>query len=144
MAKHTHESAVGYLVARAHRRINDDLARRLKGEGASVEVWLVLSALDASGPMTMSDLADSVLVEAPTLTKIIDRMTSAGQVFRMADEQDRRRVLVAISEDGAALLPRLRAHARAHEAMISRHLLATDLTALTRFLDADLTARADA
>ena len=56
----------------------------------------------------MSELADAVLVEPHSLTKLIDKMVAEGLVFRLPDDHDRRKVLVSLAEDGRSIIPKLR------------------------------------
>jgi MarR family transcriptional regulator, organic hydroperoxide resistance regulator len=46
-------------------------------------------------------------VPAPTLTKIVDRLVDRALVYRRADDADRRRVLVFLSDHGRAEHARL-------------------------------------
>lgn len=132
------EKSLGYLLARAHRKAEDDLVRRLKPLGISVEMSRVLVALSDVGPLPMSELANLVLVEPYTLTKIIDRMVSDALVFRVPDERDRRKVRVALAEDGRALLPRVRKVAAAHEAHIGSLISYNDIRILEHLFAEDL------
>ena len=51
----------------------------------------------------MGELADAVLLNHPTLTKMIDRMVSDTLVYRVQDPNDRRKVLMFISDRGKVL-----------------------------------------
>jgi DNA-binding MarR family transcriptional regulator len=48
----------------------------------------------------MTEIAEFAMVQAPTLTKVVDRMVSANLVLRRVDDADRRRVLVFASDRG--------------------------------------------
>ena len=80
---------LGYLIARTNRLIEDDLTRRLQANGIAVDQYRVLKSLEEEGPLPMGRLAERVLVEPATLTKIIDRMVREALVFRVPDEKDR-------------------------------------------------------
>lgn len=97
----------GYLIATVNKRLEEQLAHQFRAESIPIEQWRVLGALADRNGRTMSGLAADVLVEAPSLTKIIDRMVSEGLVYRAPDTADRRRVLVFLSARGAALHGRL-------------------------------------
>ncbi|MGE5146321.1 MAG: MarR family winged helix-turn-helix transcriptional regulator, partial [Candidatus Eiseniibacteriota bacterium] len=63
-------------------------------------------------------LARDVLLNQPTLTKIIDRMARDGLVARAATADDRRKVVVRITERGRAMVGDLRRRAKEHEAEV--------------------------
>jgi len=66
----------------------------------------------------MGEIASLALIETPTLTKIIDRMTAEGLVYRMPDPLDRRRVLIVTAPAGKAFYKSLRGAATAQEKRI--------------------------
>jgi MarR family transcriptional regulator, organic hydroperoxide resistance regulator len=67
---------------------------------------------------SMGELAQAVLLNHPTLTKIIDRMVSDGLLYRLQDPHDRRKVLMFCSDRGRALCQRLNSLAMSREAHI--------------------------
>ncbi len=67
----------------------------------------------------MGEIAAEALIETPTLTKVIDKMTMEGLVYRAPDSEDRRRVLVLTTADGKALFKRLRGVSQAQERRLS-------------------------
>ena len=66
----------------------------------------------------MGDLAEVVLLNHPTLTKMIDRMVSDAMVYRAQDPDDRRKVLMYISDRGRELTMRLNSLAQSQETHI--------------------------
>ncbi|EIE51453.1 transcriptional regulator [Salipiger aestuarii] len=125
---------LGYLIARANRLIEDDLARRLSANGIAIEQYRVLKSLEEEGPLPMGRLAERVLVEPATLTKIIDRMVRETLVFRVPDEKDRRKVRVALSTAGVAMCRQLEEIGDDHERHISDTLGADHLGDVRRIL----------
>jgi DNA-binding MarR family transcriptional regulator len=97
------------VLSRVERGIAARLGAALKAAGSTVEEWRVLSLLADGAGHTMTEVADFALLPAPPLTKIVDRLVSAGRVFRRVDDADRRRVLVFLSEHGRESLDRLTA-----------------------------------
>jgi DNA-binding MarR family transcriptional regulator len=61
-------------------------------------VLCILTALGGRG--TMCDLVERSFQSGPTLTRIIDRMVTAGMVTRARDQQDRRLVYIALTDLG--------------------------------------------
>jgi DNA-binding MarR family transcriptional regulator len=54
----------------------------------------------AEGPLSLSELADAVQVDAPYATLIVDNLQERGLVERRTDPADRRRRLVALTAEG--------------------------------------------
>ena len=69
----------------------------------------VLALLDAVGrPLPVTRVAKAMLQESPSVTRLVDRMSSRGLVKRLADPSDRRRSLVAPTDKGRELLRQTR------------------------------------
>ncbi|TFF27697.1 MarR family transcriptional regulator [Jiella endophytica] len=90
------------LIAGVNRRLDTAVEARLKPAGARIEQYRLLASLMRQDGQAMGELAPSVFVDLPTLTKIVDRMVAAGLVYRAPDARDRRRVLVFLSDKGRA------------------------------------------
>lgn len=116
------DDQLGWLIARLNRRLEDELAERLRLGGIPVEQFRILEALSQRGPQTMGELAGAALVEKPTLTKIVDRMVAAGLVFRAPDAHDRRRVMIEMAPEGIALYGRLGGVSAAQERRVAELL----------------------
>ncbi|ABD05648.1 transcriptional regulator, MarR family [Rhodopseudomonas palustris HaA2] len=112
---------LAYLLAQANREINRQLEARLRDEGVPVEQWRILKVLSDGKGHSMGDLAEEVLLNHPTLTKMIDRMVSDSLVYRVQAPDDRRKVLMYSSERGKALTQRLNALALSQEAHIAEN-----------------------
>jgi DNA-binding MarR family transcriptional regulator len=106
---------LAYLLAQANREINRQLEMRLSKEGVPVEQWRILKVLSDGNGRSMGELADAVLLNHPTLTKMIDRMVSDALVYRAQDPKDRRKVLMFISNRGEILCKRLDSLAASQE-----------------------------
>lgn len=98
--------AFGQLLHRLERAVSRRIESALAGE-ATLDQWRVLELLSDGAGHPMTEIATHVAVPAPTLTKIVDRMVDAGMVHRRADDADRRRVLVLLTDTGRELQLRL-------------------------------------
>jgi DNA-binding MarR family transcriptional regulator len=96
------------LISGVNRQLERSLETRLKPEGVSIEHFRVLDALARRNGQPMSELARHVLVDGPTLTKIVDRVIATSDVYRAADPGDRRKVLVFLSAKGRKRFETLR------------------------------------
>ncbi|MEM7438848.1 MAG: MarR family winged helix-turn-helix transcriptional regulator [Pseudomonadota bacterium] len=70
------------------------LNTRLKQHGIQIEAWRILETLEAGQRLTMGQLAEIVLMNPPTLTKLVDRMVSEGLVHRQVAQADHRQINV--------------------------------------------------
>ena len=109
---------LAYLLAQANREINRQLDARFRKEGVPVEQWRILKILSDGKGHSMGELAEAVLLNHPTLTKMVDRMVSESLVYRVQDADDRRKVVMFNSDRGKALTQRLNSLALRQEAHI--------------------------
>lgn len=126
---------LAYLLAQADRQVNRQLDARLRAAGVPVEQWRILKVLSDNNGSSMGDLADAVLMNHPTLTKIIDRMVSNALVYRRPDPQDGRRVLIYLADRGTALVGELDHMATRHQAEIVRNYGDDQAAQLKRLLE---------
>ncbi len=81
----------------------------------------------------MNALAERILYSKSGFTRVVDRMEEAGLVRRVRPENDRRSILVVLTDEGRNTMEQARRHHRhAIEQHFSRHLADTDIKALTR------------
>ena len=99
----------------AQRRAVRGLAARLADDGCTLDQWRVLRALDDDEGHVMGELADSLQIAHPTLTRFVDGLVDSAWVYRRPSLEDRRRVAVHLSRQGRVRLGRLDAIVRAHE-----------------------------
>jgi DNA-binding MarR family transcriptional regulator len=113
---------LAYIIASVSRQLEAELAEKLGRDGIPIEQLRILSALASQNGLSMGDLAVQVLVDAATLTKIIDRMVSEALVYRGPSPKDRRRVLIFISAKGRTLHTRLSKAVRDQQRLIVARL----------------------
>lgn len=105
----------------AHARVTERLEQELQEEhGLSLPWYDVLVQLNEvpDRRLRMTELAGSVLLSKSGLTRLVDRMLSAGLVDREADPSDRRGIYVCLTNAG---FERLRDAAPTHLRGIERH-----------------------
>lgn len=110
-------SAVGLSLALRHAEhaVRARIQPHLEAEDLTVEHGRILAVLRVEPGLTMSMIAESAVVPAATLTRLVDRLVESALVLRRVDPADKRRVVVALSSRGAALADRLAAAERALE-----------------------------
>jgi DNA-binding MarR family transcriptional regulator len=124
-----------YLVAKMHRFLHNRLDEAMQSAGVSVEQWRVLDQLRDRDGQSMGELAATVLMNHPALTKMIDRMVANGLVHRAPDASDQRRVLVYLTDRGATLLDQLTRKAEAREAEVKTLIGTANAKAIEALLE---------
>ncbi|ODT98700.1 MAG: hypothetical protein ABS81_27250 [Pseudonocardia sp. SCN 72-86] len=104
------------VLTQVERQLSRLVEGALADEGLTVDQWRVLDLLSDGKGHSMSDIAMSIVVPGPTLTKIMDKLAEAALVFRLVDERDRRRVLAHLSEKGVAVHRSLKPRVKVVEA----------------------------
>ena len=61
--------------------------------------WRCLDLLGTRGPMSAGQLADAVRLTTGAVTGVLDRLEAAGLVRRIRDTEDRRRVIVEVTDE---------------------------------------------
>jgi DNA-binding MarR family transcriptional regulator len=105
--------------------------------GISMRWYDVLVHLEESPEgIRMNELAERILYSKSGFTRVIDRMEEVGLVRRVRPANDRRSILVVLTDEGRETMERARRHHRhGIEQHFSQHLTAADVKALTRALE---------
>jgi DNA-binding MarR family transcriptional regulator len=100
-------------VANELRPVLLRLARELRREteqlGITSRQATLLWLVRGNPGMSLRELAAEEGISAPALSGHVDRLERAGLIERVRDEGDRRRVGLALTDDGERLLKRIRA-----------------------------------
>ena len=71
--------------------------------GLTYPQYLAMLVLWEASPRTVGALGEALDLESSTLTPLLKRLEAQGLVARTRDPEDERRVIVALTEAGAAL-----------------------------------------
>ena len=86
--------------------------------------------------LRMNELAERILYSKSGFTRVVDRMEEVGLVRRIRPENDRRSILVSLTNKGRDTMVRARRHHRdGIERHFAEHLTDTDVKALIRALE---------
>lgn len=84
------------------------LARRMRTQRAvdsmSDGQFAVLAALWVHGAHTLGELADRERVSAPAMTRTVNCLQENGYLTRSADENDGRKVVITLTDEGRAVV----------------------------------------
>lgn len=109
-------SHLGYWLRFVSNHVSLAFARKVEGRGVTVAEWVMLRALHGQAPTAPSQLADRLGLTRGAVSKLADRLTAKGLVFRTASASDKRAHTLALTPAGAALVPQLAALADANDA----------------------------
>ncbi|HAM25339.1 MAG TPA: MarR family transcriptional regulator [Microbacteriaceae bacterium] len=90
------------LIVSAHRLTR--VAAQLTGSTTPASVWRTLSILTTDGSLRVGDLARASRVTQPTMTKLVQHLAEEEYVYRIAEVEDSRAWLIAISPKGTTAL----------------------------------------
>ncbi|TLD68805.1 MarR family transcriptional regulator [Phragmitibacter flavus] len=85
-----------------------NLSKDLSRGNISFAQFYLMGYLSTSGELTMTDIARKMGHSTAAATGLVDRLEKLGYVERMHAEDDRRKVLVKITEQGTDLVAKLR------------------------------------
>jgi DNA-binding MarR family transcriptional regulator len=96
----------GSLVHRVARELNSALDRQLTGFDLTAQqaVLLLLAARQKVGP---SQLKDRLGTDTAGMTRLLDRLEAKNLLTRSRHPDDRRAIIIELTEAGRALVPRL-------------------------------------
>jgi DNA-binding MarR family transcriptional regulator len=84
------------------------LARRLRNEREDTSLSLnqlsAMGTLARLGPITLGELATAERIQPPSMTRTVSALEQRGLVARESDSDDRRLVIVRLSDEGRRML----------------------------------------
>ncbi|MFT4135655.1 MarR family transcriptional regulator [Microbacterium sp.] len=84
------------------------LARRLRAQRAvdtmSDGQYAVLATLTVHGPLALGELAEREHVSAPSMNRTVNCLEGAGYITRTPHADDRRKVTIALTDTGRAVV----------------------------------------
>jgi DNA-binding MarR family transcriptional regulator len=102
-------TALRISVSRLARRLRAQRATSGMTEAVLSETQLAaLSALEAHHAMTPGELADHEKVQPPSMTRVIAVLTERELVAKSAHPTDRRQVILTVTDEGRAVVHRVR------------------------------------
>jgi DNA-binding MarR family transcriptional regulator len=123
-------------------RLTRELRKESEQLGVTTRQATLLWLVKRSPGLSLAELAAEEGISPPALSGHVDRLERAGLIERVRSSQDRRRVGLALTEEGIRLLRRIRARRTTWLAMRLRELdqaeldaLATAVPALRRLLE---------
>ena len=99
-----HNKSVTFRLAQASKAMRARSGNHLMRIGLHPGQELVLKVLSVGHGETMSQLAQALGVQTPTVTKMVTRLSAQGYVRREISEEDGRRARVFLNDEGRELI----------------------------------------
>lgn len=116
-------------------RLSRELRQETEQMGVTSRQVTLLWLVRRNPGLSMRELAAEERISAPALSGHVDRMEKAGLLERVRDEDDRRRVGLALTEEGERLLKNIRARRTTWLADRLRDLDDDDVDAIERAIE---------
>ena len=126
----TTTSILEALLVANHRLTR--IAAQSTGSSVSSSTWSTLSVLSTDGPHRIGDLAKAARISQPGMTKLLIGLVEDEWVYRIADVEDSRAWLIAITDKGLAALAGWRVELASAMASVFADLPESDWTVLER------------
>jgi DNA-binding MarR family transcriptional regulator len=98
------DDQIGYALRRVTQRHLAIFAAAIPE--VTTTQFAVLARLSESGPLSQNQLGRAVAMDAATIKGVVDRLSRLSLVATTADPEDRRRLSVALTAEGAGLYKR--------------------------------------
>jgi DNA-binding MarR family transcriptional regulator len=98
---------LAYTLKAASHELTRRLNLAFKPLGITCVQADVLLALGQHGPLSLKELSTKIVAESGNPSRLVDRMSEAGLVARERDADDRRLLIITLTDAGEALLARV-------------------------------------
>ncbi|MDR3588323.1 MAG: MarR family transcriptional regulator [Negativicutes bacterium] len=93
-----HTRSFGQRITILGRLFAKRLNEQILATGLTGSQWSVVSCLLRQGSLTQAAICEQLSIEAPTISKTLLAMESAGWITRFADKNDRREKKVVLTD----------------------------------------------
>lgn len=94
-------------LARAYAVFNKLTVKDIRRHGLTQPQFGAIECLHHLGPMSIGELSRKMLVSGGNMTCVIDNLEKEGLVRRIQSDEDRRSVIVELTESGHKLITRI-------------------------------------
>lgn len=114
-----------HMFFQQNRYLVNKLNEVLKPHGLYSSQWSILYLLHQNGPMSLTSIWKYLNVEAPTVTRTVNRLESLGWVERLY-AMDKREKMIFLTKKGLEQFPPIEASVRSFEQEIEKKLTYED------------------
>ncbi len=123
---------LSHIILEMQRSFVLHLSKELAPGNVSFPQFFLLAALDQKEVLTMSAIAQKMMHTTAAASGLVDRLENLHYVVRTSAPEDRRKVLVCITEKGSALVRRIREEMVGNLMKVMAHLTPDEQTAWLR------------
>ena len=98
---------IGRLLSRVKLEMHDALERELAPHDITAAQFIILINLSSGEVDSASKLCKGVSYDPGAMTRMLDRLEAKGLVRRVRCGEDRRKVILELTAEGKAVLPKL-------------------------------------
>jgi DNA-binding MarR family transcriptional regulator len=128
------DEQVGFLLRQVNQRHTMIFAERMI-ENLTPTQWAALAKLEEKGPLSQNHLGRLTAMDAATIKGVVDRLSARGLTKAEPDPEDGRRLNIALTEEGRALVARAATLAFAITEETLSPLTGTERQTLIRLLE---------
>jgi MarR family transcriptional regulator for hemolysin len=134
MADYDFDESIGYWLTITTQAWHRVMINHLAPEGITYRQMHVIGWLKHSGDLSQGELARKMMIEPPTLVRILDRMEAVGLIRRLDDPVDRRRRILQLTPRAEPLWDRITGCARELRDTAATGLSTAEVRQLKRLL----------
>ena len=94
------EESVGYMMRRIVNYVAQEVEREMEPHGLTEAQWKPLLRLYLRQAGTVAELARCCVMDAGSMTRLLDRMEAKGLLARVRSSEDRRVVNIVLTPEG--------------------------------------------
>ncbi|MCB2168991.1 MAG: MarR family transcriptional regulator [Deltaproteobacteria bacterium] len=99
-----YDDCIVFLMAKAYQKAYGNLKKRLAAYGITPVQSLILAVLwEADGLLTAGEIGKKLTLDGATLSGALNRMADNGWIVKQTDRDDRRRLLIDLSDRARSL-----------------------------------------
>jgi DNA-binding MarR family transcriptional regulator len=106
----------GFWLRFVSNHVSHAFARKLEASGVTVAEWVVLREMYGKEKLAPSAVAAETGLTRGAISKLVDRLLAKNLLTREEDGDDRRYQVIALTERGRQLVPKLAAKADENDA----------------------------
>jgi len=127
------DEQIGFILRQVSQR-HTTIFMTMMGEDLTPTQWAALAKLHQAGPLSQNLLGRQTAMDAATIKGVVDRLTKRGLTGTSPDPDDGRRLLVALTPEGAATVARCLPRAAAISEETLKELSAAERATLLALL----------
>jgi DNA-binding MarR family transcriptional regulator len=125
---------LGYWLRAVSNAVSYAFAAKLAGRGVTAAEWVVLRSLYGRAPLPPSRIAGDLGMTRGAITKLADRLIAKSLIARRDSRADGRSHTLALTAQGAKIVPELAALADQNDAEFFQMLSAAERQSLQALL----------